>query len=291
MLDKISSENFSNQPEKVKDPFPYTALLPYYPNYALGKVVSNISKITYGVEYEMVKRGYREANIYHVFPESFDTQLEKIRKDGLTFIPLLRSKSYNGFSHSHFHVDKLGSGTMVYGVVAKDTEIANEFFLEHKNIESGGSHKHTGDLLGYPECCSESFTEYFKKSGDPVYEVAQSSKHKIQKDGSLLITDFDPLLQIHLRYFGLKVIPWFPCSFNCEESSKRAKQWLSVIKDVDKEQNGNTKLTEKLLELLNKPSSWDLNMAQAVIKHPDFYGYCASYYTPEKRIIEFNPNK
>jgi hypothetical protein len=269
----------------IDEPQPYVAFMPRCPNFELFDISKKLSKITYQAEYEMVKRGYRDANIYHLMSNDYDNQIEQVFKDGLTFRPIRRVKQYNGFSHKHVPSKDLGPDTMVFGVVARDWDIATEFKNADLGIDRGNKcdHAQIGEYLGYPECCTDFFAKNFPESLDLVYESANNMIHNVDEDGAILLQDFNPLLQVHMRYFGLKVIPWFPCRYDCEESEKKAKQWFEVIKDLD------SNLANKLLEMLAKPSSWDLNLAQILVEHPDFLGYCTSYYTEKKRIIKFNP--
>jgi hypothetical protein len=284
IMEIFNTEIVMEQSKNFKDPLPCTVLMPRYPNFNLNSLVQRISSITYRSEYEMVRRGFREANIFHLTPNNYDNQIDQIGKDKLVFRPIRRSKQYGGFSHKHFPSDKLDQNTMIFGVVAKDWDIATEFKDADLGINSGGfcDHKNIAKYLGYPECCAETFTEDFKTDFDPVYPSALRTEHITNCDGDIVINNFDPFLQTHLRYFGLKIIPWFPCSYTCEESSKRAKQWFSVIESLDEN------LSKQLKELIEKPSSWDLNLAQVVVKHPDFRGYCTSYYNPERRVIIFD---
>jgi len=271
--------------DQIIEPQPYTALMPYYPNLELSKSLCKISALTNRAEYEMVRRGYREANIYHMGSQNWDNQMGEIQEDGLCWLPIRRSYQYSGFSHKHFPANELGPNVMVYGVVARDIDVAKRFRDADLGVSNNGKcdHKIVGKYLGYPDCCVESFSKRFEKNFDPVFESALATEHEKIQDEHIKLSNFNSLLQVHLRYFGIRVIPWFPCEFNCEESGKKAKQWLDVIQTLD------SKMSDFLIELLNKPSSWDLSLAQVIVKHPSFMGYVTSYYTKEHQVVEFIP--
>jgi hypothetical protein len=268
----------------IEDPYPFTAVLPRYPNFSLFNDLKKMSIVTNQAEYEMVKRGYRDANIYHLFSNDYDNQIDQIQKDGLFWRPIRRSKQYAGFSHKHFPSETLGPDTMAFGVVASDWDVATAFRDADLGVHRNGQCDHSlvGSYLGYPECCQKAFVQDFPESCDLIYEAAERTKHEVDQDGAIFIQDFNPLLQVHLRYFGIKIIPWFPCQYNCEESAKKAKQWFEVIKDID------SVIADKIINLLNKPSSWDLRLSQILITHPDFLGYCTSYYHPENKVVKFD---
>src|SRR3990172_9519982 len=80
--------------------------------------------LSFEAEYQMVKKGFREASIFHMSPQNFDNQIQKITQDRLTFLPILRSKSYTGFSHKHFPVEMLDMNSFVFGVVTRELETA-----------------------------------------------------------------------------------------------------------------------------------------------------------------------
>lgn len=261
----------------IQEPFPFTAVLPKVGNSYLLRDLQNIRDLFHKTEYEMVKRGHRDADVYHLTPQNYDEEIDRIFRDGLIFRRILRSKAYSGFSHRHFPSETLGPDVMVYGVVAKDLDIANEFKAAHENKTD---HVKIGQMLGYPDCCSRSFAKYFSKSFDPVYEPAKMMEHKVV-DGKLMPINADPMLYAHLRYFGPRVIPWFPCRYDCEESTEKAQIWLRVMRDLD------APVITRLIELLSRPSSWDLFNAQVVVKHPRFIGYSSSYYSPKRRIVKF----
>jgi hypothetical protein len=269
--------------KNIITPDPYTTILLNYGREDIFFKIQKAIKLVFDVEYEMVKRGLREANIFHLMPEECDIQFEKITRDGLVFLPISRTKRYSGFAHKHEFVDKLDSNAMSYGVVAKDLETAEKFKLVQS--QESTNHKTTGQYLGYPDCCSTAFEPYFRQSADPVYEVASATEGSYidKKDGALVVPQFDTTLFVHLRYAGIRIIPWFPCNLLCKESKEKSKIWLSVLESMDQD------ITKFILEVLNvKNQTWDLLNAQVVITVPGYFKIIAtSDYCPQRKIIKF----
>ncbi len=269
----------------VINPMPFSTSLITYEKPQIKDMLRNSAQLFNEVEYLMVKRGLRDADVYHLTPDNYDNQVERIFKDGLVFLPILRSKTYNGFAHQHYPSDSLGSDVMVYGVVARDLDIAKQFKAAHSGDTD---HNIIGKLLGYPDCCSEAFGKFWDVSLDPIYEVAEATQH-VKEGGDIYIDGTDPRLFAHLRYFGLRVIPWFPCSYDCKESQKQADKWFGLMQELDSE------LSKNILDLMSKPSSWDLHLGQVLVNKPptnaDFWGYAASYYTDNHRRVFFNHEK
>lgn len=265
----------------IIDPNPFTSILVEYKKDYLFEKLQNLRPMAQRVEYEMVKRGYRKANVYHLHSNNYDLEIEHVFEDGLAFLPIHRIKGYSGFAHTHEYTENLDQNSVIFGVVAQNLENAKLFRDYHKggNID----HKQIGDLLGYPDCCSQSFTPYFKKSSDPIWEIAQATESSYEKNRILYVPHYDPLLLQHLRYFGCRVISWFPCNFLCETSIRLSKIWFNIFKEVSEE---SAVFVKELLEV--KGQTWDLYNGQVSIKIPNYLWCIAgSYYTPKKRIIQF----
>jgi len=265
----------------IKNPDPYTTILPLYnskhPN--LIHQLEEAKKVCINLEYEMVKRGYREANVYQLTPDNYDRQIEKIFRDKLVWLPINRVKKYNGYSHKHEFVENLSDDALVYGVIARDIETAEKF----KKVQTSIDHIETAKLLGYPECCSLFFDKVFSQDMDPIWSSAINTEGNYIKNKILYVPHYNLLLLQHLRYFAPRIISWFPCSFLCEESSKKSKIWFSVLEDI------NPEIASFIKEVLTvKGQIWDLHLAQVNVDLPGYFrGIVSSYYTPERRFIKF----
>ncbi len=241
------------------------------------KIIASANELSYRAEYEMVKLGLRQANVYHMTPNSFDKQIETITNDGLVFLPILRSKAYSGFSHKHFPVDKLDSDTFVFGVVAQSIEIAQKF----KAASLKGDHITQGELLGYPKCCCEAFSKNWSSNKlDPCYESAVNTpeatldytKEKVHVNG-------DACLNTMLRYFGVRIVPFFPCSYQCSEALDVSKNWFEVMKSLNKD------VTLKVKELLEQPLTWVFNKGIIYITTPIMRAVVNGYECERKSVL------
>jgi len=235
-----------------------------------------IATVTHEAEYQMVKKGLREVNVFHMSPRYFDKQIEKIIRDGLIYIPSIRSKTYNGFSHRHYPVEELDMDCMVYGVVAKNVETAQKFIDAEKNRDNVTQ----GKLLGYPKCCSESFQDAWvnKKILDPCYESALNTVNNIIT-GDTVEVQGNPQLNVMLRYFGIKIIPFFPCNYQCKEAIKTSNVWFNVIKELE------PNVAEDVKQLLDMPITWKLNKNIIYIQTPLFKGIVNGYDCSPKNVF------
>lgn len=242
------------------------------------EVLKKAREIAFISEYEMVKQHLREANVYHMYPHSFDEQIRDITEDGLVFLPILRSKVYNGFSHKHYPSNNIDKDTFVFGVVAETLDVAKKF----KEASDNGDHVTQGRLLGYPDCCARFFTDKWKSRVlDPCYEVAVNTEGSIL-NGNTVTVNGNILLNQILRYFGIRIIPFFPCSYKCKEAIEVANVWEQMVTCLDEE------TANKIKYLLGMPIKWNLYKNMIYIKTPLFMAVVNGYECKEVKEIDWN---
>ncbi len=261
----------------------FSTFLPKCGRYGLFDSLEKIKKLIHDVELESVLSGYRDINVYYLNTLNYDDQIEYLVDKGLFFSPLARIKSFENFGHKHEIVEKLDGNTSIYGVVSTDVKLNKkfrDFYLENDDFNMG-------KMLGYPECCCRAFVDYTKRFPDPVFEIARNTPQaEINGGCRIKLKDIPWKLQVHLRYFNLKVIPFLPCNFGCEEADSVSEEWYRMMKEKDPE-------TLKILEsLMIMPSTWSLYNSQVIVNKPpfessEFIGYAASGYYPTKLNIEF----
>ena len=244
--------------------------------------MTKLGQATHFTEYEMVKRGFRDCDVYQLNPRSFDVEIDKVAEDKLFYRPILRSKIYQGFGHRHYPSETIDENTFIYGVVGKTWEAAEEF----KKISTGEvDHKRIGELLGYPACCSDWFLEVWLTDGcvDPMFETATNTPtHEVNEDGSVNAYG-NPMFNRLLRYWAFQVIPYFTHSYDCEPSKEFADTWWKIMHEFAPEES------ELLLEVLNTKCTWSLNNMIIFVEHPLFRGCCNGYWYPEKRVVHWVP--
>jgi hypothetical protein len=144
--------------DKINPPMPYSEILPAYGHGWIRDLFRDANKLQANAEYESVKRGMREASMYHLNPQDYDRQIDQIMKDGLAFQSIRRVKTAGGFSHTHQDGADLGPDTLVYGVLARDLDVAVSIVKASQPDKSGDADNVSiGELLGYPECCRKAF--------------------------------------------------------------------------------------------------------------------------------------
>ena len=201
-------------------------------------------------------------------PDRLPERSGELIDDGLTFLPLRRVGSYSGFAHGHPE-PKPGNWNY-YGVVGKDKKDCREF----QQASNNGNHDKIGKLLGFPKAAREFFEENFSIKGepDPIYDIKREDE-KIARPSYLT--------NIGLRYFGFRLITFFPSSWQSEEAEGFGEMFVDLAERFLDQQTLND-----MKAILKMP--YILSSLHGVIQAwtPLFQGIAnTGYRSDEKRII------
>jgi len=231
-------------------------------------------------EYEMVKQGYRKCATMHLKPQTFEKNIEKITKDKLVWLPIQRTKSYNGFSHKHFPTSGDDPNSSVYGVLARKIKDAKLFKESSRGDKT--DHSIIGNLLGFPKCAGYFFNDVWMKGFfDPMWQQATNTDNAKMIDERTIKIKGSIYNNQLLRYIGLRFNSHLPCSFICEDSIEKGKQWEKVGKIQNEE------AVNDLKDILNLDIKWTCLHGIAQIETKYFTIITNSLPTKEKWTILF----
>jgi len=201
-------------------------------------------------ELDLIKLGLRECDVFHVYPESMYEDLRLVYERGLRFQVIDVVRRYSGFAHYHERPSDVGEA-LYYGAVCRSEAGLKEIVEAHRR----GDHDRIGELLGYPKCDRRFFVENWGRGRyDMIPEVALgtlgSRVERVDGGGLRVYSGFDPLLNIALRYAGLRFLPYFPHSFECSESVRFAGLFMSAVYRYDRE------VVYTVAKLLSLPLVW-----------------------------------
>lgn len=248
----------------------------------LGKAASLHDK----AEYEMVRQGKRKCGTLHLTPRNFHILIERLKKDGMVWLPIQWSKNYSGFSHHHLPTVEGDSDSSCYGVMARNLEDAEAFrtasAYNGRNARKV-DHEVIGELLGFPSCCTKFFVEEWGKGFfDPVWQSAI----KAEKGGEISDRVIEVEGHIHtnqmLRYYGFRTTSHFPCNLNCEGSIEMGDVWLGVMEKTNKAE------TDVLIEILEMPLIWSCLHGIATVETPAFTVITNSLPTKDRWTVMYN---
>ena len=228
-------------------------------------LIQRASRAYNATELATFELGMRKAIVYHVIPENLMSDLEFFAKSGYVFLPITKSRMYEGFSHRHIP-PKHGEPYFIYGVLAKNLDDAKMF----KDCSQGKvDHETIGRLLGYPKCCIDFFTNVWGNGViDPIFEAYGAEAH------------IHPFCNQALRYFGLRITPHLCCSANCQKTIKMGKKWISIMRKLDAEG------ANAAFQLLSMPFEWSCLNGAAIVDTALFRGVTNSNMVKEKITVK-----
>lgn len=128
-------------------------------------------------------------------------------------------------------VTKISSkGDACFVFVSKNQKKVAEITEAENLLEKKVNHKKIGELLGYPNCCTDFYiknrTEAEEKRNDDYTLIS------LRKSKGFI---FPFYLNNTLRYFNSAIITFFPCSYNCPKALAMSKKIFQEIKTASPE--------------------------------------------------------
>ena len=161
------------------------------------------------IEIRTVEEGLRPCGYSLIGDLSLAEFLMNLEKKNLEYSIVLRAKMNHGFLHGYkppIPGEENLTG-IAFGRRKDDVLAFKEAFLAHDHITSG-------ELLGYPDCC----TRYF------------ASKATLDYTREYLTFEVQPFLTFSFfKFFGAGFILHFPCNPFCENSIALAKRYSELI--------------------------------------------------------------
>jgi len=235
-------------------------------------VVSSIDRVLHLVELDMIDAGLRVCDVYHVSPRSMYEELREVFRRNLYFKPIDYVRAYSGFAHKHERPTSIDD-TMVFGVVCLTKDYADEFEFYYRS----GDHDNQGRLLGYPDCDRRFFVRYWGEGWlDLVYPQALATG---MKDG--VVEDYDPRLLTTMRYAGIRVLPYFACSFRCPKSIDMANEVEKLIRRRD------SSVADAVVRLLSLPHRWSMVNGIIYVETQLFKIVAGGYLADRELYVKF----
>lgn len=182
-------------------------------------------------------------------PGNLDAFQDHLNTRGLIAIPISKDAIPTNGEFGHVSVRPAADQPFTYRLcVGTELDEIMETVEYYNNNDDEG----VGKMLGYPECCTKFFAEEWRQGHfDPIVPsflnstgITETPNQSIKK---IIMTE-SPVVTSHLRYAGIRVIPHFACSMDCEASHHVAQQWIELGREE------NVDGLEECLNLLNSPT-------------------------------------
>ena len=225
-------------------------------------------RLLHDLELISVREGKRPVCTRHISPQRLPERRGELIDQGLTFLPLRRVGNYSGFAHGH--PEPREGDWNYYGVVCKDNENCREF----QKASNRGDHDTIGELLGFPKEARHFFQENFsmKESPDPIYDIERNEDN---------IARPSYLTNIGLRYFGFRLITFFPSAWQSEKAEEFGQMFVDLAK-----KHLDSKVLNNMKKILRMP--YILSSLHGIIQAwtPLFQGIAnTGYRKDEERLI------
>lgn len=190
--------------------------------------------------------------------------IDEYKQYGVLVVPIAKETVYKGY-RSEF-IDINDDDTLLRVVFTKSESIAKDWFdvwqIEDKSIKD----KKIGELLGYPSCCIQHYDHYTnsEKFVDITWTIASNKLDVKDTDTLIHINSNTPVENNILWHWqDVRLIPHFPCSFNCQESQHLGTQMVELAKKLGYETE-----IKWAYELLSWPVEWSALHGIAEIRTP-----------------------
>lgn len=228
----------------------------------------------------------RKAAIIHLTNYNREKWLKLLSRNNLIYEDIRYSKPYAGYSHKHYPTSIDDPERHTYAVIAEDEDILHKMKEAELEMEGPEKHRIKGELLGFPDCCTEFFNQVWLADSqiDPMYEAACNTPSAEPIDGDhaeIHIKDPNAGINPLWRYVGARFITHMPCSFECEHSVEIARDRHRIMHE-----NGAGEAADAMAEWLSTPFEWSANNALARVsnKHMIARSHTSSYLK-KKRIV------
>lgn len=213
-------------------------------------IIRKVRRAWREIDWRAVCQGVRRCSLAQVSGEDIADLQSAVTKSGMQ-AALLRVEERGGQS---------GRAALLLRVAIGRKRDVSEF----KAAWIGHDHEAMGALLGYPACCRRFYQRVFveERLTDPVWAMAQGSEGARKQADSVDLSG-PPLLNLLLRSVGVRAVPHFPCSVDCEESSAFAGRLMETGRSI-----GFADEVAWLEDMLCWPAEWTALHGTAEIRTP-----------------------
>lgn len=181
---------------------------------------------------------------------------ERIGNNGLHYSVINHLAPQEGFSHAAVRGNPNDPERRTRSVVGANRDVVEKASQAFDSAPPAEKNDIVGDLLGYPDCCSSFFNDFWlqKDIRDPIYEIGCNTTGATSLDShddAVHLSSINPLCNVAWRYWGWTFLDHIPCAFDCEKSIAHAKKKAEWLKD-----SGYTEEVSLLQEWLSLPTEW-----------------------------------
>jgi hypothetical protein len=268
-----------------------------------SELLPRIQKATGGeLDLELTLAGIKRGFITVCEVERYEKYKANLQAQGLYSV-VIGKVSLGASSYGAADTYEEGDSYM-YRVAVCRTKEDQERWLDRLDlsIDAESIDRLMGELLGYPQCCIDSFITNWvhTQSIDPTFDQSKYVKgievqnkvvtHPLNENETLTETCHISLpastpfeASTMLRWVGVRLVPHLPCSWDCEHSLKMANDVYEF-----RHQSKFKEEIEAIHEMLQWPIEWSVMHGIAEIYTPCFRIFTRGDCTIEKYVVQKN---
>lgn len=196
--------------------------------------VARIGALTNALELLTVVAGNRRAAWIFVGSGELEARQAKLVERGLNAIPLLRQGITGSYSASGLPYEEgqpYSWRCLVCHMEDGDANVLVEAFR-------AGDDEVIGEALGYPKCCRDFFARVWVREQwlDTTWPMAQGPRDTPGATTLRFEVSNRWPANILGRWFGVRAVPWLPCSFTCADTMRAWRErWEPLAPTIDAE--------------------------------------------------------
>ena len=232
-----------------------------------------------------VLNGIRSAAMVFVFPENLLPLTQWAAKNDLLALPVqqVSANTENGYAAESITYER--GKLFQYRVIITKKEHSDQAYACYARSDEQA----IGELLGFPNCCSKFFQEYWvdQKYKDVSWPMAVNTIGSIPDDVyEIDITNGHPNCNILWHWMGVRLTMHLPCSFTCNPTINLVNDIIQCGHDA-----GFVEELKWTQEILSWPIEWSALHGIAEIKTPLFKVSTRTDATADRYIIRYHSDK
>lgn len=238
-----------------------------------------VSKSWSEIEWRTVADQVRSCALVWLSQQELASLAQRVREYGLRAIPLLARLRKSARQDRPLTEER----KLIYRVVIGTPRSLRDF----RKAWIRGDDESVGRYLGYPECCRSFFRKVFVDGGwiDHTWPCAIATANPSEEPNTLDVSGFSGL-NLFWSSLGVRLIPHFPCRYDCAEANNFAQSFIATGK-----RNHYLAEVTDALEILQWPIEWSALHGIAEIKTPILKISSRTDATSTKCTVRYSGNQ
>ncbi len=267
-----------------------------------SKLLPQIQQVTSGqLDLELTIAGIRPAFITTCAPEFYnDYKQDLLTKHNLYTVAIGKNKINTlGFYGVVQEYQEGEPHVLRVAVTRNEADVEQWKRIAERNLTAEQLDRLTGELLGYPQCCIDSFIQRWvtEESIDPTFDQSvgvdgieidnrmaklPGTDSIVEETWKISLPNTMPF-EAHtmLRWVGVRLVPHLPCKFDCQHSLDMARQVYEF-----RNESMHKEVIEEIYQMQQWPVEWSVMHGIVELYTPCFRVFTRGDCAIDKYLVE-----